>query len=544
MTFFYMYWNTPCLISILDFRRKNAQKGRSFTLLHFVLLLLVFGCARQNSAQNGSYPNILIILADDLGYGDVGCYNPESNIPTPNLDRMAGQGMMFTDGHSPSTVCTPTRYSIMTGRMAFRTGMESVFTGTGGPCLIEEGRLTLPAMLKEKGYATAMFGKWHIGLTFLDSIGQPVEADGVEGVRRVDFSRSMPDAPIHRGFDQFFDTASCPTTDWLYAFIEGDRIPVPPVGVIDRSLLPNHPYSLACRPGLIAPGFDLEEVDMLFLEKSREFLEHHVSTKPDQPFFLFHSAQAVHLPSFPGDGFKGKTSAGPHGDFIFELDYIVGALLETLEKLGVADNTLVFFCSDNGPEVPTTIRMRKDYGHDSARPWRGMKRDQWEGGHRTPLLIRWPGKIEANSKSDQLVSLTDIMATCAALVDFQLPVEAAEDSYNILPVLLGIQGEDPVREYMLQQTLTLALSIRNGRWKYLDHQGSGGNNYEFASGFFEGLDQYYIEDTDPKAPGQLYDLEIDPGERHNLYSQHPEVADRLKQQLDTWVENGRSTPAR
>jgi len=210
--------------------------------------------------------------------------------------------------------------------------------------------------------------------------------------------------------------------------------------------------------------------------------------------------------------------------------------------LGVADNTLVFFCSDNGPEVPTTIRMRKDHGHDSARPWRGMKRDQWEGGHRTPLLVRWPGKIEANVKSDQLVSLTDIMATCAAVVDYRLPENAAEDSYDILPVLLGNQGEDPVREFMLQQTLTLELSIRNGKWKYLDHQGSGGNNYEFASGFIEGLDQYYIEDSDPEAPGQLYDLETDPGETRNLYSQHPEVVARLKQQMDAWVENGRSAP--
>ena len=501
--------------------------------------LAVGGLARGKSTSR-QRPNIVLILADDLGYGDVGCYNPQSKVPTPNLDRLATQGMRFTDAHSPSTVCTPTRYSLLTGRMAFRTGMRGVFTGVGGPCMIEKDRLTLPQMLRQKGYTTACFGKWHIGMTFFDKAGKPIRKGGLDGVRRADFSRAIPDAPIHRGFDRFFGTVCCPTTDWLYAYVDGDRIPVPPTGIVDRGPLPKHAYSRDNRPGLIAPGFDLEEVDLVFLEKSRRFLQHHVKENPAKPFFLFHSMQAVHLPSFAADSFKGRTQAGPHGDFIFEMDHIVGELMKTLQRLGVADNTLVMFASDNGPEVTSVVNMRKDHQHDGARPWRGMKRDQWEGGHRTPFIVRWPGKVKPGSSTDQMVSLTDIMATCAAIVGAELPNDAAEDSYNILPVLRGTQGGKPVRQYLLQQTISLSLSIRRGPWKLLAHKGSGGNNY----GRSPHLKQYAIPDTDPDAPGQLYNLDTDPGERINLYSKHPEIVNELMTRLEQYKVSGRSAPAR
>ena len=494
------------------------------------------------AANQNTTPNILFILADDLGYGDVACYNPESRIPTPNLDRFASEGMRFTDAHSPSTVCTPTRYSILTGRMAFRTGMRGVFAGAGGPCLIEEDRLTFPAMLREKGYATACIGKWHIGMTFFDKHGNRIKDYGLDGVRQIDYSRPIPDGPIDRGFDEFFGTVSCPTTDWLYAYIDGDRIPVPPKKMLDTSTLPKHPYANDCRRGMVADNFNHEEVDLVFLDKSKEFLRRHVKNHPDKPFFLYHSMQAVHLPSFAADPFKGKTHSGPHGDFIYEMDFIVGELLKTLDELGVADNTLVMFASDNGPEVPTVLDMRKTYDHDGARPWRGVKRDQWEGGHRTPFIVRWPGTIKAGTTSDQMTSLTDVMATCADIVGAELPNEAAEDSYSILPVLLGTQGDQPVRQYLLQQTISLAMSIREGHWKYLDHKGSGGNNYERKGEW--GMKPYALEDTDPNAPGQLYDLETDPGETNNLYSKHPEIVKRLKRQLEMFKKSGRSAPLR
>ena len=485
-------------------------------------------------------PNIVVILADDLGYGDVGCYNPDSRILTPNLDRMAQQGMQFTDAHSPCTVCTPTRYSLLTGQMAFRVPRGGrVFTGAGGPSLIAPDRLTLPQMLRDHGYVTACFGKWHVGLTFYDTQGKPIHKDGLEPVNRIDYSRAIDGGPIDCGFDHFFGTACCPTTDWLYAYIQGKKIPVPPTHQLDRGPLPNHPYANDNRRGMVAPDFDLEEVDLVFLKKSQEFLKQHLDQSPDKPFFLFHSMQAVHLPSFPADEFKGRTESGPHGDFIFELDYVVGELLGTLDRLGIADNTIVIFSSDNGPEVPTVYHMRRDHQHDGARPWRGMKRDNWEGGHRVPMIVRWPGKVKAGSQTDQIVSLTDVMATAAEIVGAKLPEDAAEDSFSMLPVLSG-SDEGPIRPYILQQGFggKRYLAIRRGPWKYLAHTGSGGNRYENH----RLLKQYRLRDTSPDAPAQLYNLDRDPGETTNLYFEQPEIARQLKTLLKESIESGRSRP--
>jgi len=493
-------------------------------------------------------PNIVVILADDLGYGDVGCYNPRSKIPTPNLDRLAKSGVRFTDAHSPSTVCTPSRYSLLTGRMAFRTGYRGgVFTGVGGPSLIEPGRLTLPGMLRDQGYATACVGKWHVGLTFQTADGTPVHQVKIPGdgtgaakelarVRLTDFRRPLTDGPTHRGFDYFFGTACCPTTDWLYAYIENDRIPTPPTSLLDASKLPKHPYANDCRRGLVAPGFEHDQVDLVFLEKSRAWLTAQVRRAPDQPFFLYHATQAAHLPSFAAPRFQGATTAGPHGDFIAELDFVVGELLATLEQLGVADNTLVVFSSDNGPETTAVVHMRAEQGHDPASPWRGMKRDDWEGGHRVPLIVRWPGRA-APGVNDQTVCLTDLLATCAALTGVKLPRDAGEDSFSFLPALTGADDGRPRRAFTLHQTIKSDLAIRRGDWKYLDHRGSGGNGYEKGE-----LVPFALPDTAPTAPGQLYDLRNDPGERRNLYFERPEIAKELKALLEETKASGRSAP--
>lgn len=494
------------------------------------------------AAESTTRPNIVLILADDLGYGDLRCYNRQSKIPTPNLDRLADQGMRFTDAHSPCTVCTPTRYSLVTGQMAFRVPRGgTVFTGAGGPSLIEPDRLTLPQMLRDAGYSTACFGKWHIGMTFYDSHDQPIHDGGLEAVKRIDYSREITGGPLDCGFDQFFGTACCPTTDWLYAFIDGRMVPTPPVTQLDPAGLPKHPYANDNRPGMIASDFDLEEVDLTFLKKSTAFLENHIQDSPDKPFFLFHSTQAVHLPSFAGKEFKGKTSSGPHGDFIFELDYVVGELMKVLDRLGVAENTIVIFSSDNGPEVPTVYYMRNEQHHDGARPWRGVKRDNWEGGHRVPFVVRWPAKVKAASTSDQITSLTDVMATISAIIDSPLPDNAAEDSFDMLPVLLG-EARTPIRPYILQQGFggSRTLAIRRGPWKYLAHKGSGGNRYESDSL----LQKYLLPDTAPDAAGQLYNLDTDPGETTNLYFAHPEVVEELNSLLQDSIKNGRSVPQR
>jgi arylsulfatase A-like enzyme len=488
-------------------------------------------------ALAASKPHVLLILADDLGYGDVRCYNEQSKVPTPNIDRLAREGMRFTDAHSPATVCTPSRYSLMTGQMAFRVpNGGTVFQGAGGPSLIAPGRLTLPEMLRQQGYTTSAVGKWHVGLTFRDKAGEPIHRGGLEDVGRIDFTRRIEGGPLDHGFERFFGTACCPTTDWIYAFINGDRIPVPPAMPIDKSKLPKHPYANDCRAGIIAPDFPMQEVDLIFLKKSREFMEEHLRTSPEKPFFLYHATQAVHLPSFAAPEFQHQTQAGPHGDFIGELDHLVGELMKELEMLGIADKTLVLLSSDNGPETTSVVHMRADHDHNGAKPWRGVKRDAWEGGHRVPLIVRWPGHVQGGSTTDQLASLTDVMATLAAITGAEVPSNAAEDSFNLQPVLEG-KDTAPIRPYLLTQAFSgqRTLSIRRRNWKYIDHRGSGGNNYASAE-----LKRFALPEAEPDAPGQLYDLAIDPGETTNLYFKRPEITAELKALLDKSKSEGRS----
>jgi arylsulfatase A len=499
-----------------------------------ILTLLFASFAVLDAADKSQRPNILIIYADDLGYGDLGCYNPESKIPTPNIDKLAKEGMRFTDAHSPATTCTPSRYGLLTGKRPIKIG---AYTSPGRPCFIKKDQLTLPGMLREKGYRTALFGKWHIGMTFFDKDGNRItKGNNAEAIRKVDFTRAIPDSPIHRGFDEFFGTNGCPTSDWMYTYIDGDRVTEVPTILMDEAErkgrnLPDNKYS-GFRKGLATEDFDFENIDLLFLEKSQDFLKRHKEKSPDKPFFLVHCTQAPHNPAIPALQYRGKTDAGPYGDFIFELDDIVGKLMNTLDQLGYAKNTLVLFSSDNGPERAQTVYMRKDHQHDPARPWRGFKRDNWEAGHRVPFIARWPKKIKEGQVSNQIFKHTDFMATCAAIVDYDLPNNAAEDSYNMLPALYG--EKKPIRDYVLQR----GSIIRKGKWKYLAHKGSGGNKYQGL------IAEYILEEKAPNAPGQLYDLEKDPGETNNLYFEYPELVRELSTQLKEFVKSGRSAPLR
>jgi len=504
---------------------------------HRVRLFVLFALLASQGAAT-EHPNIVLIYADDLGYGDVQVYNPDSKIPTPEIIRLAEEGMVFFDGHSASTVCTPSRYAVMTGRLPFRTGYQGVFKGVEGPCLIQSARLTLPEMLQEAGYRTALIGKWHIGATFLDRDGQPVyetsDASGPELVAHADLTRPIADGPLHHGFDTFFGTIGCPTTDYLYSYIDGDRLTALPGPVRDRSNWPQNPWTLDFREGVVSPDFDFEEVDMVFLEKSLNFMEEQVTERPEEPFFLFHSTQLVHLPSFPAKSMQGKTDAGPHGDFIYQFDYTVGEIVKKLEELGIAENTLIILTSDNGPEVTATREMVEQYDHNGAHPWRGLKRDNWEGGHRVPFIVKWPAKIQAGRTTDIYVSQTDLMHTFAALVDYDLPVDAAEDSYNFLPLLLD-EVSEPVRPFLIHHTHKLLLGIRQGPWKYLEHQGSGGNDYSQEKIRFARR-----SGTDWMAPAQLYNLNEDPEEMNNLYDQYPEKVAYFESLLKTIKESGRS----
>ena len=462
-------------------------------------------------------PNIVIIYADDLGYGDLSCYNPQAAYETPRLDQMAREGIRFTDAHSPSTICSPSRYGLYSGQLVCRTGRNSTaFEGPGGPSYLAPGQLTIAEMLRQQGYRTGVFGKWHVGLTWLDKNGKQL-GGGFENSLLIDYDKSTPlvDGPNRRGFDESFVTPNCPTTDPLYIYIENGLVSFPASQRHHSDDLPNPggKWRWDNDEGWMAPGYRFVDADLLFYDKVSDFITRHRQNTPQQPFFVVLSTQISHAPVLPASEFIGQTDAGPRGDFVRELDVLVGRLLDTIERLGIDDNTLVLFNSDNGPETVHTDWMRKDHHHDAAGGFRGMKRDGWEGGHRIPFIARWPGRIPAGQVSRQLTNTTDIFATLASVVGNELSDDVAVDSYDMWPAMLGIQKEDdPIRPYMLTQSFRGEFQLRQGDWKYLDHKGSGGNDYSQGR-----LTEYALPETAPVATGQLFNLAEDPGETTNLF---------------------------
>lgn len=488
-------------------------------------------------------PNIIIIYADDLGYGDLSCYNENSAYYTPNLDRLAAEGMMFRDAHSPSTICSPSRYGLYSGQQIYRsTGRGGgAFEGPGGPSYLKPGTLTLAEMLRTKGYRTGVFGKWHVGLSWFDENNERL-GGGFENSLLIDYEKSTPiiDGPNERGFDESFITPNCPTTDPLYVYIDNGMVPIPASKRHLRSKLPNPggKWRWDNDEGWMAPGYNFMEADVLFYNKTHDFITRHRKKSPGKPFFAVLSTQIAHAPVLPAPQFVGSTGAGPRGDFVRELDAIVGNVLNLLDQLKIDDNTLIIFNSDNGAETVHVDWMRQDYGHDASGGWRGMKRDGWEGGHRVPFIVRWPGVFSSGLESQQLINTTDIFATLASVVGYELAEEDAKDSYDMLPVMLGLQDENTsIRPYMLTQSFRGEFQIRQGSWKYLDHQGSGGNNYDNES-----LIKYALPETAPNAPGQLYDLSDDPGETTNLYFTESEKRTELQKLLAQLKSSGRSAP--
>ncbi len=470
-----------------------------------------FSCGTRK--PGGAYPNIIFIMADDMGYGDVGCYNPESRIPTPNMDRLAQEGIRFTDAHSPSAVCTPTRYGVLTGRYCWRTRLKrEVFGGYDRP-LIEPQRLTAGSLLQQKGYETACIGKWHLGLGWATKDGSE---PGLEHEDKVDFNWPISGGPVELGFDYFFGTAACSTTDPPYVFIENDK-----ALSIPNKIMPDW---MEGDRGLMAADWKQEDVDPIYIEKSIGFIENHRKNHAGQPFFLSLPLSAPHAPWLPPDFVKGKSSAGPRGDQVVLVDWCVGQIVETLQRLNLTENTLLIVTSDNGPRIGTN-------GHKSSGNFRGYKSHIWEGGHRIPFIARWPGKIKAGIVSDEVICLADLMATAADIVDAELPDNAGEDSYNILPALLNQRYEAPIREAIVHHSVWGVFAIRQGAWKLiLDTRGSGG--------WVEPRD----DDPVPGAPGQLYNLDLDPGERNNLRDKYPEIVKRLRGLLEKYKREGRSRP--
>ena len=488
-------------------------------------------------------PNIVIVYADDLGYGDLSCYNPEAGYKTPQLDRMAAEGIRFVDAHSPSTICSPSRYGLLSGNLVHRTGRRSTaFEGPGGPSYLRPGEMTVADMLRAKGYRTGVFGKWHLGLTWYDKDGKRL-GGGFDNALLIDYEKSTPleDGPNARGFDESFVTPNCPTTDPLYVYIENGMVPVPANQRYTREGVPNPggKWRWDNDKGWMAPDYRFVDADLLFYDKTLEFITEHRKEHPDQPFFAVLSTQIAHAPVLPAEEFNGATEAGPRGDFVFELDALTGRLLDALKELGIDDDTLVLFNADNGPETLHAVWMRADHEHDPAGGLRGVKRDGWEGGHRVPFIARWPGRIPAGQVTTQLTNTTDIFATLASVVGFELPQDVAVDSFDMLPVMLGQRGQDePVRPHMLTQSFRSEFQLRQGDWKYLDHLGSGGNGYDKGP-----LKAFALPETAPKATGQLFDLKADPGETQNLFFSEAEKRKELQALLARLkTQGGRSAP--
>ena len=479
-------------------------------------------------------PNIVFILADDIGYGDVRCFHPESKIPTPNIDRMAQEGMRFTDAHSPSGVCSPTRYGVLTGRYAWRTWLKRGVLMAYSPAMIQPERLTVAGLLKQQGYRTAAVGKWHVGMTFTKASGQPVtQADGMirEG-NQIDFTKPIADGPVDLGFDYFFGNAACPTTDYLYSFIENRAtVGMPTIEEPGGEYEKGQPMT-EYRRGFRSPGFELDMVDVTLRDTSVRFMEEHTKQHPDQPFFLYHAMSAAHMPILPAKQFRGKSGVGLYGDFVMEGDWVVGELVKAVDRLGLGENTLIIFTSDNGPEL-CVREVLQEFGHNASGSLRGLKRDNWEGGHRVPFVARWTGKIPKGTNSTETLCLTDFMATAAEVSGANLPANAAEDSYNMLPAFLGKKMKQPIREATVHHSFDGSFAIRQGDWKLLLHQGAGNSNYAKVA--------LNPPISDPGTPGQLYNLKTDPKENANVYRKHPEIVARLSNLLKKYQDEGRST---
>ena len=505
---------------MMTFRHGTRRAcGRLAALLAFVPALAAAPGLRAQSAADR--PNVVVILADDLGYGDLGSYGA-TRVRTPNIDRLAREGLRFTDGHSPHSVCTPTRYGLLTGRYAWRTWNGSATLWSDDPLLIDTTRLTLPKLLRSAGYQTAIIGKWHLGF---GAPGTP----GWDDVKGPDYNRALRPGPLEVGFDYFFGIPH--VGQYPHVLIENHHVvgldPADPLQIVlderwkgrasylERLGTPAHQFL-----GGKAATYQHEELAITLTEKAVEWIEKRDRT----PFFLYFAPRNPHSPLRPNARFEGTSEIGVYGDFIHELDWSVGEVLNALERRGLSHNTLVLFSSDNGGLRPRDVLER---GHDPNGALAGQKTEVYEGGNRVPLLVRWPARVKPGSESSALVALTDLMATTSEVLGVTLPYDAGEDSFSFLHALLGTPPTRPVRESLVQDGNRGLFGIREGPWKLILGPGGGGN-------------QRGPEVRSDTLPAQLYHLAEDPRETRNLYGTRRDVEVRLRALLREIQFSGRS----
>ncbi len=506
------------------------------------------------SAAAAEQPNVLVIMADDLGYGDLSCYNPESQIQTPALDRLAAEGMRFTDAHANAAQCSPTRYGLLTGRYAWRTRMKQGVLPHFAKPLIDEGRVTLASLLKEAGYATAGFGKWHLGWGWQAKDGMTFDPDSwsKEQLDLIDFRKPLTASPNDHGFDYYFGIGS--SNNMLpYAYLENYRVVEPPGPEIKFPV-----YDTEGHDAVVSVDYVSEEIDEVLYQRVRVWLDNHFAENDGKPFFIYFPMSAIHRPCLAREHFRDSTGAGLRGDKVAELDAIVGRLMRDLERHGVEDETLVVFTSDNGPRLGDVESILQEYaaedwgkqyrtagllahpdaavhvprpgfrwytyGHRAAGPFYGFKGDIYEGGHRVPFLVRWPGRVQPGSVSEETICHTDVLATFAQIIGTELPRNAGEDSVSFLPVLRAQDPASPLREATVLDSWRGVKAVRQGPWKLILGEGSGG----------------FANEIRGDAPVQLYNLDSDPQEQNNLHAEHPELVSRLRSLLERYQREGRS----
>ncbi|MGF7078725.1 sulfatase-like hydrolase/transferase [Mucilaginibacter sp. UYCu711] len=466
-------------------------------------------------------PNIVFILADDLGYGDLKKFNPNAQTSTPNIDRLATGGMMFTNAHSASSVCTPSRYGILTGRYAFRTSMKKGVLGGYSPALVEPDRFTIATLLKNAGYQTALIGKWHLGMDWkpIDPSKKAIQLNGPDGadLSNVDLNSPVVNGPNNHGFDySYVLPASLDMTPYLY--LENgkpDDLPLVPEQDVRTS------RGVFWRGGLKAKNFKIENTLDHWVDKARGYITK-ASKETDHPFFLYLTLTAPHTPWLPAEKFKGTSGAGIYGDFVAHTDDAIGRVLRVLDSLKLTENTIVIFSSDNGADWKKTD-LAEFPKHQANYIFRGEKSDIWDGGHHIPFIIRWPGGIAGNRSSNTTFCLVDMMATLADVTHQQLPKGAGPDSYDFWPLIS--QNKPVVRPSIIHHSNDGMFAIRKGKWKFIDGIGSGG---------------WSAKDPQDSAPGQLYDMEQDERETTNVYNKYPDIVKELKELLELQKERGYS----
>ncbi|WPP49154.1 sulfatase family protein [Catalinimonas niigatensis] len=515
------------------------------TVFLFILALSLGWMRTPVEAQRKATekPNVIIIFADDMGYGDVSCLNPEARTYTPHIDNLVRKGITFSNAHASASVCTPSRYGLLTGRYAWRSESGAhVVSGFGEP-VIEQDRETIASLFQKEGYTTACIGKWHLGLDWqTKKSDEPAIYDANTGLSNVDYTQKVTSGPNDYGFDySFIHPASLDMPP--YMFLRNHQAIDPDV-ILTSALYPDRlddtEYTwdkkhtgehdvywgkgVWWRRGEISRTFRVENCLTEILEESISFIEKHSSDKPSVPFFMYMPLTGPHTPWMPTEQFKGKSSIATYGDFIMNIDHVVGQVTETLRRLGMDENTMIIFSSDNGAYWPQTeIEL---HNHDANWGRRGQKGDAWDGGHRIPLIISWPSHIKTPFVYDHMVSLTDLFATFADLTDQKLKDNSAEDSFSFLRVLNGNTSK-ATRRSMVHQSSGGMYSIRMDGWKFIDGLGSGGFTAPSTT-----------EPVSNGPTGQLYQIKSDSLESENLFLQHPDVVKRLQKELNQELEQG------